>query len=193
MPKRKMSAEEELVDLARRSSEIAAAKDKAIIKQVMERSPAAVEMIMRCLRSNGVDLTLSVQEQSPPEKTPKSRRAAAQEERLNKLKRTTHAAAAEEAKMDSNWIPTKYWTMDSLSVNLMISDVLAIVEPFALSAANLRASKCRGQPVTSLVFEAGCSLSSALGQVQLFDFENPDFAVICDLDSLAGASCFWIT
>ena len=155
MPKRKMTDDDILVDLARRESELALQRDKAMVKRAMENYPHCCELLVRTLRSHGFDLSLETQKSSAGSSNhlPMSRQAAAQAARLEKIKANTHATALREMEEDDNkdWVPTKYWTLDSLSVTLLVSHVLSPLEPQAFSPANLRAMKKHGQAAASRV------------------------------------------
>ena len=153
MVKRKFTDEEELIDLARRASELSLARNKATIKKVMELNPCAADLVLRTLRSHGYDLNC-INEAAiahPPASAAKSRSKVAQETRLANVKSQTHAAAIEEMKAADNqdWVPTKYWKIDSLSVVLMMTEILSKLEPHALSAPNLRNLNKRGNATTS--------------------------------------------
>lgn len=167
MPKRKLSIDEQLADLALRQSELNQARDRAIVVRCMNKTPSCVSLLVSTLKNNGHDVTPP----KPGEKTistdtggPKSRSRAAQQERLERLRESSHAAAQKEMQQPENndWIPSKYWTLDSLSQTLLIDKLLSFVQPFSLSPANLRSVKERGESMTTkenlcklLEFETG--------------------------------------
>ena len=151
MGKRKLCAEDELVDLAHREDELSLARHRAIIRNVTDSDPRAVDLVIRTLRAHDFPLSLEIPSGASSRLVPMSRSARAQAARVEKLKQTTHAAASKEMEEEDNrdWVPTKCWTLGSLSVTLLVSHVLQPVEPQAFSAANLRSMKKHGQSVSS--------------------------------------------
>ena len=131
MVKRRLCAEEELVDLARRENELSLARHRAMIRNVTDSDPRAVDLVIRTLRAHNFPLSLEIPSATSSALLPMSRSARAQAARVEKLKQATHAAASKEMDEEDNrdWVPTKYWTLESLSVTLLISHVLAPVEP----------------------------------------------------------------
>ena len=151
MVKRKLCNDEALVDLARREDELCLARHRAMIHNITYADPRAVDLIIRTLRAHNFTLTLEKPSGASSLNGAMSRSALAQAARVEKLKLTTHAAATKEMEEKDNkdWVPTKYWTLESLSVTLLISHVLAQVEPQAFSGANLRSMKKYGQAASS--------------------------------------------
>jgi hypothetical protein len=158
MPRpKKLQSDAELADLNIRSTELSRARDKAIVKHVMDTWSESIELMMRTLRHHGYDVsgkTVRTDADADTSQGPKSRRALAVEKRVQRAREQSHAAAAAEMSKSENadWVPTKYWNLDALSVVLLITAVLSKVEGRALSAANLRSMKGpKGQsPVTKV-------------------------------------------
>ena len=151
MVKRKLCNDEALVDLARREDELCLARHRAMIHNITYADPRAVDLIIRTLRAHNFTLTLEKPSGASSLNGAMSRSALAQAARVEKLKLTTHAAATKEMEEKDNkdWVPTKYWTLESLSVTLLISHILAPVEPQSFSRANLRSMKKYGQSASS--------------------------------------------
>ena len=74
-----------------------------------------------------------------------SRQLTAQQKRLENLKGRTHAAAAREAALPDNtdWIPSKYQTLEDSSATMLRDNILCHIEERALSTPNLRAMETR--------------------------------------------------
>ena len=109
----------------------------------MDANPQCAELLVRTLRSNGYDLSVGVSAgASNVSPGAKSRKATAQEIRLETMRANSHATAAEEMKGQAkDWVPSKYWTIEQLSYSLLVSHVLTQVEPLSLSGANLRSMR----------------------------------------------------
>ena len=146
-----MTDTEELVDLARRENELACFRNKTLVKRCMDIHPQCAELLVRTLRSNGYDLSVAlVVESAKASPGEKSRRATAQEIRLETMRADSHATAAEEMKGQAkDWVPSKYWTIEQLSYSLLVSHVLTQVEPQSLSGANLRSIRVGGTQVST--------------------------------------------
>ena len=102
MGKRKLCVEEELVDLARRENELSLARNRAMIRNVTDSDPRAVELIIRTLRAHNFPLSLEMPSGASSRPVPMSRSARAQAARVEKLKQTTHSTASKEMEEEEN-------------------------------------------------------------------------------------------
>jgi len=82
MGKRKLCAEDELVDLARRENELSLAQQRAMIQNVTDSDPRAVDLVIRTLRAHNFPLSLEIPSGASSRLLPRSRSALAQAARV---------------------------------------------------------------------------------------------------------------
>ena len=148
LPKRKMTEDEELIDLARRENEMAYQKNLALVTRCMKTQPMCVDLLIRTLRSHGYDLSMNNASAPASGVSPagKSRRQEAAEKRLIDLRAQSHGEALKQMQGDqADWVPEKYVTLASLSFPLLVTHVLSKIEPQSLSGANIRSQRTSTQ------------------------------------------------
>ena len=130
-------------DLALRAYENALAAERKVIRHWAAADTRAVDVMVRALKASGFDTNPSVltEDASPPTATgPQSKRKAATQARIEKMKSQSHKSAKDEAAQEGNenWVPSQYTNLGSLSLTLLMW-ILSAIEPFSLSLPNLRA------------------------------------------------------
>lgn len=157
-PTKKMaSPADEVADAHRRATEKSLLAQRKVITAVVKKYDHSVSHIVKCLQGLGlVDADgFTMVDVEGASELPKSRVATAQaalatkrkadaEERKRGRENPPDDGSEDEIAMDKS-IPGKYWTIASLSADLM-QQLLATCEPAILSKPNTNAMLARGKP-----------------------------------------------
>lgn len=139
----KLSAAEQAANYQRRARELCLKAERKELDQLLNKHPHLATALLQEAKNLGY----SMKDEVFQGETPSLMRAAT----LAKQKSAKapsplalediHAGGPGQAQ---DTVPTKYWTMGSLSVQLLSKRILATMEPVALSMANLRSMSLRG-------------------------------------------------
>ena len=116
--------------------------EKAQVKElasITKANPAAAGVCLKHLEVLGLRTIDAMAPRTAPSRFKEAMKA--RDERLKQERVAPHPSLSEEqtALPAESLVPTKYWMLSSLSVNLLMERVLSKLEPRTLSAANLRA------------------------------------------------------
>ena len=123
-------AAENARNLQLRAAEVQSKARRAEVTSILQKHPMAAGDVVQFLRNKGF------YSEGPPTSGPKSKWQAGLET-LEARKRAARAEAAEAAAANAEKIPTKYWTISSLSVRLLETRCLQTMDAMVFSHGSL--------------------------------------------------------
>jgi hypothetical protein len=139
----KLSAAEQAANYQRRARELSLKAERKELDQLLGKHPHLVTALLQEAKNLGY----TMQSDMLHGETPSLIRAATLAKQRDAKASSqlaiedVNASGSEQAE---DTVPTKYWTLSSLSVQLLSKKILASMEPVALSMANLRSMSLRG-------------------------------------------------
>jgi hypothetical protein len=138
----KLSASDQAANYQRRARELSLKAERMELDQILNKFPHLATALLMEAKSLGYSMKVDMIHGEAPS------RIRAAELAKKAAKASTHLAIADQGGDDyadpDDLVPTKYWTLGSLSVHLLSKKILASMEPVAMSMANLRSMSLRG-------------------------------------------------
>lgn len=135
-----MTPEEAAANLQRRAQEIRLKAAQNTVQQLLKKFPDSALAVLDHLRSLGIDEnTPASSAVAPPSKFTEAIRARDQKRAASLRAMHPSLSAADDLEIPrEDLIPTKYWTLGALSVKLISSELLSVLEPGVFSTSNVR-------------------------------------------------------
>jgi hypothetical protein len=140
------NAVEQAQNYQRRARELIQKSERKAVDALLAQNPHLAAPVLDHLASLGYKQNATV---GPLKETPSAFKSAMeQRDAIMKQQKSTPLRIEDDPSVPpEDIIPSKYWTLGSLSVNLFVDKVLPSLEPISLSKANLKVMIARGDSV----------------------------------------------